>query len=42
MHFIISSAFSSFFGTPNGQANTQLEQPMHLDVLAECTTPKSS
>src|SRR5581483_4865366 len=38
-HFIISSNLVFIFGTPNGQASTQLEQAMHRGLRAVCTTP---
>src|SRR3954453_16949144 len=38
-HFIISSNSVFIFGTPNGQASTQLLQAMQACLRADCTTP---
>ena len=38
-HFIISSNSVIIFGTPNGQASTQLLQAMQRGLRAVCTTP---
>ena len=38
-HFIISCGPSCIFGTPNGQASTQLLQAMQRGLRAVCTTP---
>src|SRR6185436_1620462 len=38
-HFIIWSTLASYFGTPNGQASTQFEQPMQRGVSELWTTP---
>lgn len=38
---IIWSNSATYFGTPNGQASTQLEHPMHRGLSADCTTPPS-
>ena len=38
-HFIISSKPTFIFGTPNGQASTQLLQAMQRGFRAVCTTP---
>src|SRR6516162_2918262 len=38
-HFIISSNPTFIFGTPNGQASTQLLQAMHRGFRADWTTP---
>src|SRR3954451_1870846 len=38
-HFIISEYSTSIFGTPNGQASTQLLQAMQRGLRAVCTTP---
>src|SRR5262249_4681829 len=38
-HFIISSNPTFIFGTPNGQARTQLLQAMHRGLRADWTTP---
>src|SRR5680860_171735 len=40
-HFIIWSISAMYLGTPNGQASTQLEQPMQRGFSADCTTPPS-
>src|SRR5262245_66311253 len=40
-HFIISSNSTFIFGTPNGQASTQLLQAMQRGLRAVCTTPSS-
>src|ERR671910_3855772 len=40
-HFIIWSSSAMYLGTPNGQASTQLEQPMHRGLSEDCTTPSS-
>ena len=40
-HFIIWSNSATYFGTPNGQASTQFEQPMHRGLSADCTMPPS-
>ena len=40
-HFIIWSKSAIILGTPNGQASTQLEQPMHRGLSADCTIPFS-
>src|SRR5690606_30046900 len=40
-HFIIWSISAMYFGTPNGQASTQLEQPMQRGFRADCTMPPS-
>ena len=40
-HFIIRLASSCIFGTPNGQASTQLLQAMQRALRAVCTTPSS-
>src|SRR4029453_12923316 len=40
-HFIIWSKSATYLGTPNGQASTQLEQPMQRGVSADCTMPSS-
>ena len=40
-HFIIWSNSATYFGTPNGQAITQFEQPMHRGLRADCTMPSS-
>ena len=40
-HFIIWSNSATYFGTPNGQASTQLEQPMQRGLSADCTMPSS-
>src|SRR5882672_2732275 len=31
----------TYCGTPNGQASTQLEQPMQRDCSADCTIPSA-
>src|ERR1041385_5517110 len=41
-HFIIRSYSTFIFGTPNGQAKTQLEHAMQRGFAALCTTPFSS
>src|SRR5215475_13524407 len=38
-HFIIWLISALYFGTPNGQARTQLEQPMHRGLSELCTMP---
>ena len=38
-HFIIWSISAMYFGTPNGQASTQFEQPMQRGLSADCTMP---
>src|SRR5438067_12526723 len=38
-HFIISENSFCIFGTPNGQASTQLLQAMQRGLRAVCTTP---
>ena len=40
-HFIIWSNSATYFGTPNGQAITQFEQPMQRGLSADCTMPSS-
>src|SRR4029078_593321 len=40
-HFIISSNSTFIFGTPKGQASTQLLQAMHRGLRAVCTTPSA-
>ena len=40
-HFIIWSISAMYFGTPNGQASTQFEQPMQRGFNADCTMPFS-
>ena len=40
-HFIIWSNSAMHVGTPNGHANTQLEQPMQRGFNVDCTTPPS-
>src|SRR5215510_13651843 len=40
-HFIICSNSLFIFGTPKGQARTQLEQAMHRGFSEDCTTPSS-
>ena len=40
-HFIIWSKSVIIFGTPNGQASTQFEQPMQRGLSADWTTPFS-
>jgi hypothetical protein len=40
-HFIISFISVCIFGTPNGQARTQLLQAMQRGFLAVCTMPSS-
>jgi hypothetical protein len=40
-HFIISSISVYIFGTPKGQASTQLEQPMQRGFSADRTMPSS-
>src|SRR5512140_2442090 len=40
-HFIISENSTCIFGTPNGQASTQLLQAMQRGLRALCTTPSS-
>ena len=40
-HFIIWSNSATYLGTPNGQASTQFEQPMHRGFRADCTMPPS-
>src|SRR6266508_3329785 len=40
-HFIIWSYSATYFGTPNGHARTQLEQPMQRGLRDDCTTPSS-
>ena len=40
-HFIIWSISAMYFGTPNGHARTQFEQPMHRGFSADCTMPFS-
>src|SRR5690606_35289708 len=40
-HFIIWSYADTYLGTPNGQASTQFEQPMHRGFSDDCTTPSS-
>src|SRR5690606_39589861 len=40
-HFIMRSNSLTIFGTPNGQASTQLEHPMQRGFSADCTTPSS-
>ena len=40
-HFIIWSNSATYFGTPNGQASTQFEQPMQRGLSADCTMPSS-
>ena len=40
-HFIIWSNSAMYFGTPNGQASTQFEQPMQRGLSADCTMPSS-
>src|SRR5690606_10257218 len=40
-HFIISSYSVFIFGTPKGQARTQLLQAMQRGLRAVCTTPSS-
>src|SRR5512141_1357768 len=40
-HFIISEYSTSIFGTPKGQASTQLLQAMQRGLRADCTTPSS-
>ncbi len=40
-HFIIWSISAMYFGTPNGQASTQFEQPMQRGLSADCTMPSS-
>ena len=37
-HFIIWSGSLSSFGTPNGHASTQFEQPMHRDMCYDRTS----
>src|SRR5215472_10241716 len=38
-HFIIWLISALYFGTPNGHARTQLEQPMQRGLSELCTTP---
>src|SRR5688500_1150023 len=38
-HFIISENSVFIFGTPKGQASTQLPQAMQRGLRADCTTP---
>src|SRR5438874_4596689 len=38
-HFIINENSACIFGTPNGQARTQLLQAMQRGFRAVCTTP---
>src|SRR5215469_5722440 len=40
-HFIIKCISVFIFGTPNGQANTQLLQAMQRGFFAVCTVPSS-
>ena len=40
-HFIIWSNSATYFGTPNGHASTQFEQPMQRGLSADCTMPFS-
>jgi len=40
-HFIIWSISAKYFGTPNGHASTQFEQPMQRGLSADSTTPLS-
>src|SRR5262249_15077890 len=40
-HFIISLKSVFIFGTPNGQASTQLLQEMQRGLRAVCTTPSA-
>ena len=40
-HFIICSARTIIFGTPNGQARTQLLQATQRGFSDDCTTPSS-
>src|SRR5918995_664932 len=40
-HFIIWSYSATYFGTPNGHASTQFEQPMQRGFNDDCTTPSS-
>jgi hypothetical protein len=40
-HFIICSARTIIFGTPNGQASTQLLQATQRGLSDDCTTPSS-
>src|SRR5262249_22461845 len=40
-HFIISSNSTFIFGTPKGQASTQLLHAMQRGLRAVCTTPSS-
>src|SRR6185312_14761053 len=40
-HFIIWSNSEMYLGTPNGQASTQLEQPMQRGLSDDWTTPSS-
>src|SRR5215470_8284615 len=40
-HFIIRFHSACIFGTPNGQASTQLLQAMQRGLRADCTTPSS-
>src|SRR5690349_21237493 len=40
-HFIISLKSVFIFGTPNGQASTQLLQAMQRGLRADCTTPSA-
>src|SRR5215468_8494035 len=40
-HFIICSSSGKIFGIPNGQASTQLEQPIQRGFKEDCTTPSS-
>src|SRR6185369_2715410 len=40
-HFIISLNSVCIFGTPKGQANTQLLQAIQRGLRAVCTTPSS-
>src|SRR5687768_10422362 len=40
-HFIICSARTIIFGTPKGQARTQLLQATQRGLSEDCTTPSS-
>ena len=40
-HFIIWSGSLSYFGTPNGHASTQFEQPMQRGLSELWTTPSA-
>src|SRR5688572_22649343 len=40
-HFIICSSFGIIFGTPKGQAITQLLQATQRGLSADCTIPSS-